>query len=252
MKRSQPHSASARSLNVMKCLTCKNKNRSVCGFNGRTGVDIFKDMVRSMTFEDKQVIYDADAPGESFFAVTKGAVRLTKPGKDGDSRLVGFLLPGDYFGFRDNGKYYCMAEAVGQTKVCRFSWRELNERLGEESPLAAELMKLAEADLVAAAEHIEILNEPKGTRRVAAFLLRLSRNFERRGLGADHFELPLKRKDIGNYLGLAHETVSRAFTELRKKRLISIKAPRSIALTNRAALQAYLDNEEPMQIARAL
>jgi CRP/FNR family transcriptional regulator, nitrogen fixation regulation protein len=98
--------------------------------------------------------------------------------------------------------------------------------------VTGELLPLALRSLTRAQEHLLVLGKQHAVERIAVFLADLP---ERQG-GASHIDLPMSRADIGDYLGLTIETVSRVLTKLRAKGIIRLISLRSIEICKRAAL----------------
>jgi CRP/FNR family transcriptional regulator len=85
-----------------------------------------------------------------------------------------------------------------------------------------------------------LLGSMRAEERLAAFLLTLSQRFAARGLSATQFQLLMSRQEIGSYLGLKLETISRAFSHFQNERLINVKV-RTIEIINLPGLQACLN-----------
>ena len=150
---------------------------------------------------------------------------LSRRGRAG-SRKSGLALAGEVFGFEADGTHHFFAEAIGATGV-----RVL--RLSTMNGVSDKLLPLALQSLVRAQEHLLVLGRQQAVERVAAFLMDMA---ERQG-GLDHFELPMSRMDIADYLGLTIETVSRVFTKLKDKGVIRLPGLRSVEVLKWQALR---------------
>ena len=87
---------------------------------------------------------------------------------------------------------------------------------------------------------IVLMNKKKADARIAAYLLSLSSRFQRQKLSALHWGLPMSRGELGNYLGLTIETVSRVLTKFNKKGIINVNK-REIAINDVITLQEIAD-----------
>lgn len=152
------------------------------------------------------------APARDIFTVTTGGVKLSKLVKFGRRQIVGFLVPGEVFGFVPGKNYPVRAQAVGSVTVRRIPRRRL-ERLFMEFPEAQrQFLDILTYQLELAREQIVLLHRKSARQRVAAFLLGLA---QRQGFREGWVSLPMTRADIADYLGLSMETVSRMFSVLR-------------------------------------
>ena len=98
------------------------------------------------------------------------------------------------------------------------------------------LLTIASNELAAAQEQMVLLGRKTAREKLASFLMLLSRRMARLGKPDDVIELPMSRNDIGDYLGLTTETVSRTFTQFRNERLVDLPRTGIVRLKNRAAL----------------
>jgi len=160
------------------------------------------------------------------YRVEFGAVRIYRLLADGRRQISAFHLPDEIFGFEADDAHHFFAEAICDTGV-----RALRAAPGKDLP--GELLPLALKDLVRAQEHLLVLGRQNAIERIAAFLTDLA---ERQG-EMKHVELPMSRSDIGDYLGLTVETVSRVFSKLKQIGVIKLASLRSIDIVKWQALQ---------------
>lgn len=153
----------------------------------------------------------------SLYRVEFGAVRIYRLLADGRRQISAFHLTGETFGFEADDTHHFFAEAISATGI-----RIL--RAGRDKDLSTELLPIALKGLVRAQEHLLVLGRQNAVERIAAFLTDLA---ERQG-GLRTIELPMSRADIGDYLGLTIETVSRVFTKLKQKGIIRLPNLRSV------------------------
>jgi CRP/FNR family nitrogen fixation transcriptional regulator len=163
----------------------------------------------------------------SLYTVEFGAVRVYRLLADGRRQISAFHLAGDMFGFETDATHHFFAEALCATGI-------RIERISPfHSDLAGALLPMALQSLVRAQEHLLVLGRQNATERVAAFLLEIS---ERQG-GLRTIELPMARADIGDYLGLSIETVSRVLSRFRRKGVIRLPSLRGVEIVKRQALE---------------
>ncbi|CDX20699.1 Nitrogen fixation regulation protein FixK [Mesorhizobium sp. ORS 3324] len=172
-------------------------------------------------------IYAQGEKAGALYHVEFGAVRIYRLLADGRRQISAFHLAGETFGFEADATHHFFAEAINATGVRVF-------RVAPGTDMSRQLLPLALKGLTRAQEHLLVLGRQNAIERVAAFLLDMC---ERQG-GLRQVDLPMSRNDIGDYLGLTIETVSRVFTRLKEKGVIRLLSLRSIEILKREALLA--------------
>jgi CRP/FNR family transcriptional regulator len=173
---------------------------------------------------------------DSYFKVVQGAVRSCKLLADGRRHVGDFFLPGDFIGLDAAERYAFTAEAVGVATVVRYVRRKVDALIGQDPQVAKSLVKIMRDGLGAARERMELLGHMTAMERVASFLLTMADRGQ-----DDSVTLPMTRTDIGDYLGLTMETVSRTFSQLTSEGIIKQKNPRMITIADRDALEELAD-----------
>ncbi|TSE12834.1 cyclic nucleotide-binding domain-containing protein [Mesorhizobium intechi] len=171
-------------------------------------------------------IYAQGEKAGAFYQVKFGAVRIYRLLADGRRQISAFHLAGETFGFEADTTHHFFAEAINATGVLAF-------RFSAGADMSHQLLPLALKGLTRAQEHLLVLGRQNAIERVAAFLVDMA---ERQG-GLRQVELPMSRMDIGDYLGLTIETVSRVFTRLKDKGVIRLLNLRSIEIVKQDVLQ---------------
>lgn len=168
---------------------------------------------------------------EFYFKVLKGAVRSCHVLADGRRHIGEFFLPGDFIGLDAAESCAFAAEAIIDTTLIRYSRRKVDALAAEEPRIGQSLVEIMRSDLAAARDRILLLGHMTAMERIASFLLDLA---ERRSDG--RINLPMTRTDIGDYLGLTMETVSRAFSQLKSGGIITQHGLHELAVAKPAAL----------------
>ncbi|CAN7456703.1 helix-turn-helix domain-containing protein [Mesorhizobium sp. LjNodule214] len=171
-------------------------------------------------------IYAQGEKAGAFYQVEFGAVRIYRMLADGRRQISAFHLAGETFGFEAGTTHHFFAEAISATGVRVF-------RLAAGADMSGQLLPLALKGLTRAQEHLLVLGRQNAIERVAAFLVDMA---ERQG-GLRQVELPMSRMDIGDYLGLTIETVSRVFTKLKERGVIRLLNLRCVEIVEHKALQ---------------
>jgi CRP/FNR family nitrogen fixation transcriptional regulator len=157
--------------------------------------------------------------------------------RDGRRQIDAFHLPGEYFGLSARETHMLTAEAVVDTRVAIVKRRALENAATHDADTACAMWRMAANELRNAQEHMLLLGRKSAMERVVAFLLDMDRRLAVAGVLA----LPMCRRDIGDYLGLTLETVSRSLSALAQNGGISFSGSRQIMLHNRAHLQSMTD-----------
>lgn len=171
-------------------------------------------------------IYAQGEKAGAVYQVEFGAVRIYRLLADGRRQISAFHLAGETFGFEAATTHRFFAEAINATGI-RVS------RFVAGTDISRQLLPLALKGLTRAQEHLLVLGRQNAIERVAAFLVDMA---ERQG-GLQPVELPMSRMDIGDYLGLTIETVSRVFTRLKDKGVIRLVNLRSVEIVKQDVLQ---------------
>jgi len=184
-----------------------------------------------ITLRRDEPLFRSGDCAEFYFKVLKGAVRGCRVLADGRRHIGEFFLAGDFIGLDAAESYAFAAEAIVETTLIRYSRRKVEALAAEEPRISQSLVEIMRAGLAAARERMLLLGHMTAMERIASFLLNLS---ERRSDG--RVSLPMTRTDIGDYLGLTMETVSRAFSQLKSSGIITQHGLHELAIAKPAAL----------------
>src|SRR5512138_1712788 len=184
------------------------------------------------TYRKDEEIYGEDEPAEYVYQVIRGAVRTYKLLSDGRRQIGAFHLPGDVFGLESGTAHRLAAEAILDTTLRLVKRRSLEQAAQGDVRVARDLWTITSSELVHAENHMLLLGRKTAMERVATFLLEMDRRIAKTGMIA----LPMCRRDIGDYLGLTLETVSRALSELQQQGVLGLSGARQIVLRKREHL----------------
>lgn len=179
-------------------------------------------------------IYGEEEPAEYVYQVVRGAVRTYKLLSDGRRQIGTFHLPGDVFGLEAGPVHRLTAEAIIDTSVRLVKRRSLEHAALGDVQIMRDLLRMTAGSLKHAEDHMLLLGRKTAMERVAAFLLEMDRRLAVAGMMA----LPMCRRDIGDYLGLTLETVSRALSQLHEQDVLGFSGARQIVLRNRQRLRS--------------
>ena len=179
---------------------------------------------RSKPLQKSQHLYREGDNFQSVFAVRSGALKAYKTTDDGREQVTGFYFPGEILGMDgiSNNAHASSAKALETAAVCEIPFTSL-ERLSAMMPnLQRHFFQLMSREITEDQQLITLLSKNSADERVASLMLSISTRNSKRKLSATQFRLPMSRVDIGNYLGLTVETVSRVFSRMQKMDILLV------------------------------
>lgn len=186
-------------------------------------------------------LYRAGQAFDSIYAIRSGFFKTDVLMEDGRDQVTGFQMTGELLGLDgiSSEKYTCNAIALEDSEVCIMPFVEL-ETLSREIPsLQKHFHKVMSREIVRDHGVMLLLGTMRAEERLAAFLLNLSQRFTARGYSPAEFYLRMTREEIGSYLGLKFETVSRAFSRFQDEGLVAVQQ-KHIRILDIASLKRLL------------
>src|SRR5512134_762295 len=192
-------------------------------------------------------IYRSGDTCHQLFLLNSGCCKIVNSAADGRAQVVGLLFRGDWLGFDGiaGGRYRCDAIALDTGEVWSLRYDALLAACVEHPPLMALLHAEMSRVIGRDRDALLALTTLSADARVAEFLRLLADASERRGLRTDQITLRMTRAEIGNYLGLTLESVSRALSRLARAQLIGFAdgARREIRIPDVGALASFVGQE---------
>ncbi len=227
----------AQALVPSPCSACTVRHLTLCAPLEQEELFEVSKIVTSVELNPGEGLFDEGEEATQVYSVTAGAMKIYKLLPDGRRQVTGFLYAGDFLGLAAQDMYIYSAEAVTHAMLCRFPRKRLEELLERFPKLERRLLGMAGHELVAAQEQMLLLGRKTAKEKIASFLLSLSTRAEQRGQPGNPISLPMSRTDIGDYLGLTTETVSRSFTLLKTSGLIALQPGGKVALSDLEGLR---------------
>jgi CRP/FNR family transcriptional regulator len=156
--------------------------------------------------------------------VRSGTLKAYKTTDDGREQVTGFYFPGEILGMDgiSNNAHASSAKALETAAICEIPFSSL-EKLSSLMPnLQRHFFQLMSREITEDQQLITLLSKNSADERVGALMLSISTRNARRKLSSTQFRLPMSRVDIGNYLGLTVETVSRVFSRMQKMDILQV------------------------------
>jgi CRP/FNR family transcriptional regulator len=181
----------------------------------------------------------------ALYAIRSGSCKTTVSDQSGREQVIGYDLMGDIIGFDGigSGRHQCQAVSLEDTEVCEVPFARLEELSSRLPALQRNLHRLLSREIMRDENLLLVVGSMGAQERVAAFLLNLSQRYQQRGYSSKEFVLRLTRRDIGSYLGMKLETVSRLLSRFQSKKLIKIEKS-VIRLLDLQALKAMISDRE--------
>lgn len=192
-----------------------------------------------------QALFRAGEPFTNLYFVKTGSLKTVVLLDDGREQVTGFHFAGDVLGVDAISSPAHPSEAVAleETQVCAIAFSQLMRMSQRVGYLQNYVQRLLAREVVRDQGLMLLLGRMQADERVAAFLLNVSQRFKARGYSPLQFTLPMAREEIGNYLGLTLETVSRCFSRFKSAGLLTVEN-RHIHLLNPEALQKVIGRRE--------
>lgn len=191
------------------------------------------------SYAPKQQVYCQGDPAEHLFEVIGGVVKLYKVLADGRCQITGFLYPGQFLGLGTSDRYSQSAEALSFATLCRYQRSKLESAMERDPMLGGRLLSCVTSELLIAQDQLVLLGRKSAVERFCSFLVRLSTDLKRRGEDSDRICLPMTRRDIGDYLGLTTETISRTVRLLKDLFVIEVPCVKDIVVLDPDRLERF-------------
>jgi CRP/FNR family transcriptional regulator len=222
------------SLSQVHCKTCSLSSLCLPVSLDLTEIDRLDDIIeKSRPLKKGEHLFHQGEPFSSVYAIRAGTIKSYTLTNEGEEQITGFYFPGELVGLSgfDAENYPMSAKVLETTTVCEIPFERLDELSGQMPELRRQMLRSMSKELRDDQQMMLLLSKKNAEQRVATFLLKLSHRFKARGYSASNFRLSMSRNEIGNYLGLAVETVSRIFTRFQKMELMRVDG-KEVELTN--------------------
>ena len=190
------------------------------------------------TVKRGQALYQQGDRFESLYAVRAGFFKTRVTSEDGRDQVTGFQMAGELLGFDGIGTEHhtCDAVALEDSQVCIIPFAQLEDLSREFDELQRQLHKVMSREIVREHGVMLLLGSMRAEERLATFLLNLSQRLVARGFSGTALVLRMTREEIGSYLGLKLETVSRAFSKFQEDGVLEVRQ-RHLRVLDAAALR---------------
>ena len=219
------------------CSTCNLREVCLpCDLEGSTPALLDTLVYTRKRIKRGDTLYRAGSAFESLYAVRSGFFKSRVVLEDGRDQVTGFHMAGEVLGMDGIGTDVHSSDVIAleDSEVCVIPYSHLDE-----PALQRQLQRVMSRELVREQGVMMLLGTLRAEERLAAFLINLSHRFLARGYSRDDFHLRMTRDEIGSYLGLSLETVSRLFSRFHDEGLITVQQ-KHIRILDIPALKAVL------------
>lgn len=210
---------------IVSCANCSLSELCLPRGMGQEALERLENIVkRSSPLQKGEVLFRAGDKFRGIYAVHSGLIKVFATDDDGEEQIIGFFLPGEMLGLDavETQAHACSAVALETSSYCAVPFSELSEVCKEIPELQDQLFRIMSRELSAENQMLLTLGKKNSEERVATFLLTISSRFHQLGYSANDFKLTMSRQEIGNYLGITFETVSRVFGRLQRNGIIKV------------------------------
>ncbi len=190
-------------------------------------------------------LYRMNDPFVNLYAIRLGHFKTSQIDPSGEQRITGFQMNGELLGMDaiSTDHHHCEAIALEDSEVCEIPFSRLEELFGQIPTLLHHFHRMMSQEITREQSVMLLLGNMRADQRFSAFLVNLGARYAARGYSSTHFQLRMSREDIGNYLGLTIESISRLLNKFKKQGLLRVHN-REIELLDPEKLKALAAGTE--------
>jgi CRP/FNR family transcriptional regulator, anaerobic regulatory protein len=185
-----------------------------------------------------EALFFAGDPFHAMYAIKTGTFKTLVSNQDGSEQVIGFQMTGEILGLDGlgMGNHMCQALALEDSEVCMIPYDALETLSERFQSLRTHFHRIMSREIIKDQNAMLLLGSMRAEQRLAAFLMNLAERQKARGFSSTQMVLRMTREDMGSYLGLTIETVSRTLSKLQKEGHIQIEQ-KNLSISNPSALQ---------------
>ena len=191
------------------------------------------------------LLYRIDDTFTNLYAIRLGHFKTFQLTPNGEQQITGFQMAGELLGMDaiSTDKHHCDAVALEDSEVCEIPFARLEELFGSIPTLLHHFHRMMSQEITREQNVMLLLGNMRAEQRFAAFLVNLSARYAARGYSSTNFHLRMSREEIGNYLGLTIESISRLLSRFKKQSLLRV-SNREIEILEPVSLKAIAAGTE--------
>ncbi len=210
-------------------VACSNCNlRELCmpvGFNQDDMNKLDEVVATRRRVKQGSLLFSNGDPFSSLYAIRTGFFKTSVSAEDGREQVTGFQMAGEIIGLDGivSEHHSCNAVALEDSDVCVMPFAKVEDLSREFPVLQRHVHKIMSREIVRENSVMMLLGNMRAEERLAAFLLNLVQRLHARGFSQSELVLRMTREEIGSYLGMKLETVSRTFSKFSEEGIIEVK-----------------------------
>ena len=191
------------------------------------------------------LLYRIEDTFTNLYAIRLGHFKTFQLTPNGEQQITGFQMAGELLGMDaiSTDKHHCDAVALEDSEVCEIPFARLEELFGSIPTLLHHFHRMMSQEITREQNVMLLLGNMRAEQRFAAFLVNLSSRYAARGYSSTNFQLRMSREEIGNYLGLTIESISRLLSRFKKQSLLRV-SNREIEILEPVSLKAIAAGTE--------
>lgn len=228
----------------VKCPTCKLQDLCLSeGLDAETIRQVDELMTARIRLRKGETLFRMGDKFTSLYAIRSGSFKTVLLSEDGQEQIAGYHMPGEIIGTDGVGAdaHGCQAVALEDTEVCVLPFERLEALSRQNVRFQHNLHRLLSREIARERAVMMLLGTMDAEQRLATFLLDLSQRYQVLGYSSCEFVLRMTREEIGSYLGLKLETVSRLFSRFQREGLLQVQG-RVVKLLDRVSVKHLVDS----------
>lgn len=206
------------------CKSCKLHDLCVPLGMDLADIDQLDEIIkRRKPLQKGEYLFHGNDNFHALYAIRSGSIKTYTENEEGDEQITGLYLPGELLGLDaiHGSKHPCSAVALETTSLCEMPFHSLEDLSQHIPSLHHQLFRIMSREIASEQTLLMLMAQKNAEERLAAFLVNLSSRLKMRSFSDTEFFLSMSRKDIGNYLGLTIETISRTFSRFQSDGILT-------------------------------
>lgn len=228
---------------LQPCSSCGSRIAGLCHKLDAAALDDISSESQRFHLAPKSLVFREGDPAGRAYSIVEGVVKLSRLLPDGKQQVVGFRFPGDVLGYGAGKTYPFDAETLTNGHFCRIERSRLDALLRLYPQMERRMLDLCLRELSNTQDQLVTVGRRSAEARVASFLLGLAEAYRQRGTLPGELPMPMTRSDIGDFLGLTLETVSRSFAAFKRQKLIAEPGQHRLQILDKDALLCLTEGE---------
>jgi CRP/FNR family transcriptional regulator len=199
--------------------------------------------ITTRRYKKGQMIFFEGDIADKLYIVSSGSMKIFKYTKEGKEQILYILTNGDFIGDRSllkRGKFDFNAEALEDSSICTLSKEDFDNVVRSNPDIPIKILENVHDRLLSLENLVQSLGTKDVEARIAALILSFTKNFSSQTKEGVLIDLPLSREEMGNYIGMTRETISRKLTSMQEEGIIELIGNRKLLIKNRELLEELL------------